>query len=765
MKKILFSLMLSLVYISALAASSLPPVPFPIPGNLGGTGDTIYLNPVMNNAGAATANTTLINNALLAGGEVKIDCPAANPVFYTNGVATIYSNTHLTVPKNCVWTQANNTNTNMLVSHAYSESWNTLWNGTGTAAGGLYSLVNAPAANWTGTTAYAIGAVTSNSGLLYWQASGAACTSGSSGGPTGTGTAITDGTCSWNYVTATPGQWSAVNYSNRSYYVMVHWPSHGLSAGQFLWINGQPDTTSSNAWTGTQAAGQRGGLADSAYFGVFPIVAVNDANNVTIKLRRLPATNFTGIPIWAKVADQNITVDGGGTFNYNAANNSSQTTTQQDHTIIFAGIYNLQAHDLVGINSYKYFMDTAGLNTADIGNIMGGSYWTTGTANGDQIKVYGPAFDVTVHDSGGNGWDDSLSFQPQEPSSHYDQVIAAGDIINVSAKNMRGYGGYAVSLWPTHPYMQMDNILLDNIAIVNNTVNIPSIRISGAVGLMGDLTIQHCKDLNSLNPLIQIVPGAGFTLDTLRTRDNDVESTANGGFLNISLSATASATINHIISDGDRYVAAASTAPTGAMFSISNTSGGTLSLGDLLISNAYVTSTATRAGYVFNAGSVTTGLTFGRISIDHSYMNSLNFGIWSNVAANYAITNSIYSNGHALFDSTAAATLQLTNNQVNFGNVIQYDAGAAGITLYSSNNVVNGSGNWFFYSGSTPSTTVYGADIQCDVTKMNRVSGEYCFNTNTAPGSGTLTTSGPVMDQGTTSGSWFLQSNPTGQTY
>jgi hypothetical protein len=32
-------------------------------------------------------------------------------------------------------------------------------------------------------------------------------------------------------------------------------------------------------------------------------------------------------------------------------------------------------------------------------------------------------------------------------------------------------------------------------------------------------------------------------------------------------------------------------------------------------------------------------------------------------------------------------------------------------------------------------------------------------------GDGTLTTSGPVMNQGTASGSWFLQSNPTGQTY
>jgi hypothetical protein len=60
---------------------------------------------------------------------------------------------------------------------------------------------------------------------------------------------------------------------------------------------------------------------------------------------------------------------------------------------------------------------------------------------------------------------------------------------------------------------------------------------------------------------------------------------------------------------------------------------------------------------------------------------------------------------------------------------------------------------------------VYGYDIQCDVTKMTRTTGEYCQNTNTAPGSGTLTTAGPVMDQGTSSNSWFLMSNPSGQQY
>ena len=762
MKKVFAFLLSSIISMAAIGASAPPPITFPVPGSQGGTGGVVYLNPVMSSTGSASANTSLIQTALNTGGSLKIQCPASSPTFYTNSAVVIGSNTHLEIGKNCQWTQANGSNNNMLVNLAYTTPWTTLWNGTGTPAGGLYSLSNLPP-TWAASTAYAIGATVLNGGNFYWQASGSACTSGTTS-LTGTSNGITDGTCSWNWVMAAPGQWSGVNYENRAQYVVVRYPAHGLTIGQFLWVNPQPDSSSSNAWTGTQAAGQRGGLADSAYFGVFPIVAVPDANDVVIKLRRLPATNFTGIPINVKVADQNISVDGGATFNYNAANNVG-ATTQKDLTIILAGIYNLQVHDLIGINSYKYFLDTAALNTADIGNVMGGSYWASYILNGDQIKVYGPAFDVNVHDSGGNGYDDALSFQTQEPSTHYDQVISSGDIINVTAKNMRGYGGYAVILYPTHPYLQMRNVLLDNIDINSNSSGMAAIRIASAIGVVNDVTIQHSKNNDSANPLLYITPGAGLTLDTLRFRDNDVEATANGGLLNITMAATSSATINHIIMDGDRYVAAASTTPTGSYFSINNVTGGVLTIGDVLISNGYFTSTATRAGYVFNAGPVTTGLTLGRVSIDHSYINSLNFAIWSNVAANYAVTSNILTNNHAIFDSTAASTLQFTGNQINYGNIVQYDSGATGITLYGGSNAVTGAAAWFLYSGATPATTVYGYDIQCNVVNMARVTGSYCFNTNAAPGSGTLTSTGPVMDQGTAAGSWFLQSNPTAQTY
>lgn len=53
-------------------------------------------------------------------------------------------------------------------------------------------------AAWTGSTAYALGALATNGGNLYRVTT--AGTSASSGGPTGTGASIADGTVTWTYV-------------------------------------------------------------------------------------------------------------------------------------------------------------------------------------------------------------------------------------------------------------------------------------------------------------------------------------------------------------------------------------------------------------------------------------------------------------------------------------------------------------------------------------------------------------------------------------
>ncbi len=61
---------------------------------------------------------------------------------------------------------------------------------------------------WAGTTGYVVGDRRSNGGNAYKQTA-ATCTSAGAGGPSGTGTGITDGSCVWDYL-------SAIDYSSLS---------------------------------------------------------------------------------------------------------------------------------------------------------------------------------------------------------------------------------------------------------------------------------------------------------------------------------------------------------------------------------------------------------------------------------------------------------------------------------------------------------------------------------------------------------------------
>lgn len=65
-------------------------------------------------------------------------------------------------------------------------------------------LLGAAATAWAGSTVYAIGAKRSNGGNIYRVLT--AGTSASSGGPTGTGSSITDGTVVWEYLAPQYGQ-------------------------------------------------------------------------------------------------------------------------------------------------------------------------------------------------------------------------------------------------------------------------------------------------------------------------------------------------------------------------------------------------------------------------------------------------------------------------------------------------------------------------------------------------------------------------------
>lgn len=173
------------------------------------------------------------------------------------------------------------------------------------------------------------------------------------------------------------------------------------------------------------------------------------------------------------------------------------------------------------------------------------------------------------------------------------------------------------------------------------------------------------------------------------------------------------------------------------------------------------------AGAVYIAGAAT----FRHLAIANSNIEQTTGSVitdLSSAGGDYVIAHSRISGGYGLYSNASGSRkIRALGDTFDSATIIYAGNGNPTFVVQSdgANQLVGTSPAWFKYDGSTPPTTVYGFDIQCDVTKMSRVTGEYCRNTNASPGSGTLTTAGPVMDQGTSSNSWFLRSNPSGQTY
>jgi len=692
-----------------------------LPVSLGGTGQVSL---AFNDATQATANLSAIQTALTAGGQVTINCPASTPVFYTNGHATIGSNTHLTLGANCIWRQASGANDAILTNYSQTQPWTTVWDNSGSITNGPLNISPLPTTR-INSTGYVKGSEVFSAGNVYWQ-SATSCTTGTTG-LSGTGTGIADGTCLWNYVTAEtiPNTNSQYTSSTRStYYALVHYPNHGLSVGSFVFITPQPDSNG-YLWTGTGSAGQLGGPADSAYFGVFYVPYVNDSNYITVELRRAPSASFTGIPINIKKADDNIIVDGGGTLDYNYSQNPSGATQQQDDTAVLWGVHNLIINNLNSVNSFKYAFNIGGVYAADIGHVQGGPGWTQNSGvNGDQVHVYGPAFDVTVHDVNGTGYDDSVVFSTSENvgNNNFQQISGVGDIYKATARNITGYGGQRLGIFQSQAagLVTVDNVILDNIETYSQRIVYPMILFGGS-GPFNDITVENSTLKNSGAAFANVgsnAGGVGITMNRLVFL-NDHVTQANSGFLTLTNATAAPITID-ALSIAHSTLANSSGSISG-LITATVTSGVALTVDNTTVEDVAMV----------NAGNLltdNTGASFYHVTVDDSNIEQTTGSLFNGIGGgDFTLSNSRVSGGYVFFNNMAtSSTLRLINNQIGSSAYVVYDGNNLPVvTLYSSGtNTING--GWFKYGGTAPLTTIYGTDVSCTPAILTSTAGQFC---------------------------------------
>lgn len=774
-------------------------------------GGTKFVGVVSSNSGdttTATNNTAALQTALTAGGKIIVSI-SGGTVAYVNSTMTIPSYTHLEIPKGLTLRAMASTG-NMFQNFAVTRSWTTLYDNSGVVTNGALSMIRAadvPA--WVASTAYVQGnyVYDATSANVYWCTTSGTSTTGS--GPSGTGTNISDGTAVWNYVTAwvPPPPATALNFA------MIHWAAHGLSVGNSIHVTAQPDSGANNYWSASQTAHTRGGPCDTAFFGVFNVTAVNDSNWVTVLLWRPPAAAFSGIPVNIRKADQSIKLSGGGTLDYNDPTNVGSGIAA--FCINICGVSRFQIDGLEVVNSAKYNLNLAGVQYADVGHFDTGPVGSFS----DRVKVYGPAFQVNIHDSTGADGDDIISIQPAEDSTYASYTQAVGDCQNIQVSNIASDSGASVSIYPSKSPVSaiVDQIDISRIYINNANSNAVVINGTGAASAANIGTVSiHDVDLRQCAAtLLQCSNNSGnsaFNIDAINIYNcvsGNTLNTNNSNLVKFGISGSAPWTV------GVLNIYNCDVSPYAPMLLQNGTQGVSINVVNVYGNNILQQSTSTAlinfGGssaatigtlnirdnnislllYLFSSASTNVSL----INIENNYiaMGSSSYVVYNNSGSQVVkkvnlLNNTLKNTPAYVINDAYGMDINLVGNYMpdNTRGWIQSNANS---TVYAQgNNCPNASFGFVRFSGvvtctftsgggntvssntwfTRPSAGLvipYGFDIHDDVTKWTRTSGAYGFNTNTSPGSGTLTTAGPVMCQGTSANSWFLLQNASGQVY
>ena len=469
--------------------------------------------------------------------------------------------------------------------------------------------------------------------------------------------------------------------------------------------------------------------------------------------------------------DHDIEVDGGQSiFDCNGANQNGGVTVQSV-CMILTGPAHAVYRDMAFTNFKKWAVGVEGGANLLFDHVEGSPENTYVHANQNQFLFYG-CFDCTVQYVRGEGGDDNVAVNNSaEVPTHYDELwTSGGDVLGFQASHIEAVTGYSgLSIWPIHPAFLMDQIGADHIHVHSTDGNtMGAVRFTSSnvaypiatPAIIGTIKISD-SELRDANTNIFKAGGTNGAVTIHNLIIDNVSVSGNNtldGAIFLQPPPSAAWIVDNIVVQNSDIAANQTLLAT-----TTNSGTGTLALNNVTFQNNNIIGVYN----LFNPSSAT-NLTTGTFNITGNYINGVGSLVTALTPMNINITNNNLTGGsgsEVVNIKSATVTSNFCGNIVSGFNLgmVRFSA-VVSSTVYSCGNNVLSSVNWLNYS-SAGTATLYGWDIQCDVTKANRVTGEYCQNTNTAPGSGTLTTAGPVMDQGTSSNSWFLMSNPTGQQY
>ena len=522
-------------------------------------------------------------------------------------------------------------------------------------------------------------------------------------------------------------------------------PSHGLSVGSWVWINPNAQGAVPNT--------------DSAFIGVFQVASVTDANNVVLQLWRQPAS-LTAANLQWKPVDTNITVTGGiwdqniaGLITYGASGSLSM------------GMYFLGVEGL-WIKNVHFTGTLSGGNISNFNfTVAAASHFVLDGIEGaqpakDSVKIFGPAFDGVVQNLRGQASDDVVSWHTDDYTVGGSDLANGGDIIMQRAYAGAEFG-YGYAIYATSQSFYTDDILVDGIQQNDDAQYGFKITAQGTTGTVsiGSVTLRnfHCQSANqtcfgSSNTTVAANIN-DLTIDHMTTPT--IGGSGSGSYI---FPQFTSGTINHL------HVTHMNCTVGGSEYCIKLS--GTFN--DVLIDNSSFAGTGNAVTLL--SGSTAQTITFRNNVAPTDTLNSI-FGNSGTLSLLNLDSNNVNAGIGFSVGSVPVVVSRGNYAQNTSGGFLR--AGSVGVAkVYSSGNVI--SSNYLYATSSSATWTPYGFDIPCSLgsvsttganVNMTRTTGAFCQNTNASPGSGTLTAVGPVMDQGTSSGSWFALYSPTLQTY
>lgn len=429
--------------------------------------------------------------------------------------------------------------------------------------------------------------------------------------------------------------------------VSIEWTAHGKAVGNYVSVMG----------TGPGVG------APSTFWGTFRVTSVTDANNIVVKLRRVPKEAPSGT--WQiKDATVNWAVQN-GTLDYNARDGSSYVNLIGQMAIMAFYTHNWEVRDVEFLDVRKYCVFSGNSSNGRVRNLS-----SAGTLS-DGCHFFGPSFNDTVDGVRGYFGDDAVAVSSRDWIGNYVD-ITQGDVINFKASNVDAHTATAVVQMFSSKGFRMD-VEYDNIMGAAPTV---LMRVYGDETLGGELDslkLRRCRGIGNLNILPYLGGSAPVVIQQLILEECTFNTLTD---VTKPIDFNANVQINKLMFNdcinNDRY-------------------GGTSSIGMLTLRGSV-------RDIIFNGGSYLFGasgdLTFtGALSAATSATLT---AAWTRPTANQLVRFSddsyrlcVLTNGATTCTWSGAVTASANAvwRQMSFGRMVTWQDNATGVRKITLNNV------------------------------------------------------------------------------